>query len=408
MFSIYQKNKSIADARVYPARSNSNKTKFKRSLNLNYPNSMRKILKKLHLYLAITLCIPLVLQGITGLIMVFQHEISNYQLHTKHVFASGEIQAPSKIIISALTQVPEGSKVNSIKLPIAEKSPAVVRLTKKIEEKKSIFEVVADPVSLEIIEVKNPENDFFKNLKKFHSSLFIPGQTGKNIVGTFGLVMLFMVISGLVIWWPKKITFKRAMTFKFSSTGKQFHRDLHSAVGFWTSLIIFITSFAGVYLAFTPQTTATILAIFPGKDLKKSANEMVIDPGSSFLTIDELADFAAQKVSSDDKLLSINFPMKPEQPFRINFVPKNYEDGEPIITVFIDQYWQRILEVRDPKNYSLGEKIIAWQHSIHAGEGLGYLWKITVFLTGFLPLLFSITGISLWLIKRKSKKLKAA
>ncbi len=408
MFSIYQKNKSIADARVYPARSNSNKTKFKRSLNLNYPNSMRKILKKLHLYLAITLCIPLVLQGITGLIMVFQHEISNYQLHTKHVFASGEIQAPSKIIISALTQVPEGSKVNSIKLPIAEKSPAVVRLTKKIEEKKSIFEVVVDPVSLEIIEVKNPENDFFKNLKKFHSSLFIPGQTGKNIVGTFGLVMLFMVISGLVIWWPKKITFKRAMTFKFSSTGKQFHRDLHSAVGFWTSLIIFITSFAGVYLAFTPQTTATILAIFPGKDLKKSANEMVIDPGSSFLTIDELADFAAQKVSSDDKLLSINFPMKPEQPFRINFVPKNYEDGEPIITVFIDQYWQRILEVRDPKNYSLGEKIIAWQHSIHAGEGLGYLWKITVFLTGFLPLLFSITGISLWLIKRKSKKLKAA
>jgi len=369
---------------------------------------MRKILKKLHLYLAITLCIPLVLQGITGLMMVFQHEISNYQLHAKHVFASGKIQAPSKIIISALTHVPEGSKVNFIKLPIAEKSPAVVRLTKKIEEEKSIFEVAVDPVSLEVAEVTNPETDFFKNLKKFHSSLFIPGQTGKNIVGTFGLVMLLMIISGLVIWWPKKITFKRAMTFKFSSTGKQFHRDLHSAIGFWASIIIFITSFAGVYLAFTPQTTATILAIFPGKDLKKSATEMAIDSGSSFLTIDEIADLAAQKVSSDDKLLSINFPTKPEQPFRVNFVPKNYEDGEPVITVFIDQYWQRILEVRDPKNYSLGEKIIAWQHSIHAGEGLGYLWKITVFLTGFLPLLFSITGISLWLIKRKSKKLKAA
>jgi uncharacterized iron-regulated membrane protein len=368
---------------------------------------MRKILKKLHLYLAIILCIPLVLQGITGLIMVFQHEISNYQLHTKHVFASGEIQAPSKIIISALTQVPEGFEVNFIKLPIAEKSPAVVRLTKKIEEKKSIFEVVVDPVSLEIVEVTNPETNFFKKLKKFHSSLFIQGQAGKNIVGTFGLVMLFLVISGLVIWWPKKITFKRAMTFKFSATGKQFHRDLHSAVGFWTSLIIFITSFAGVYLAFTPQTTSTILAIFPGKDLKKSASEMAIDPNSSLFTIDEITKLAAQKVSSDDKLLSINFPMKSKQPFRVNFVPKNYEDGEPVITVFIDQYWQRILEVRDPKNYSLGEKIIAWQHSIHAGEGLGYLWKITVFLTGFLPLLFSITGISLWLIKRKNKKLKA-
>ena len=369
---------------------------------------MRKILKKLHLYLAIILCIPLLLQGITGLIMVFQHEISNSQLRAKHVFASGEIQAPSKIIISALTQVPEGLKVNFIKLPIAEKSPAIVRLTKKIAEEKSIFEVVVDPVSLEVVEVKNPENDFFKNLKKFHSSLFIPGQIGKNIVGTFGLVMLFMVMSGLVIWWPKKITFKRAMTFKFSSTGKQFHRDLHSAVGFWTSLIILITSFAGVYLAFTPQTTATILAIFPGKDLKKSANEMAIDPGLSFLTIDELADLAAKNISSDAKLLSVNFPTKPEQPFRINFAPKNYEDGEPIITVFVDQYWQRVLEVRDPKNYSLGEKIIAWQHSIHAGEGLGYLWKITVFLTGFLPLLFSITGISLWLIKRKNKKMKAA
>ena len=41
---------------------------------------------------------------------------------------------------------------------------------------------------------------------------------------------------------------------------------------------------------------------------------------------------------------------------------------------------KEIIEKRDPKTFSIGEKIIVWQHAFHAGEGFGLKWQIPVFL----------------------------
>jgi uncharacterized iron-regulated membrane protein len=40
---------------------------------------------------------------------------------------------------------------------------------------------------------------------------------------------------------------------------------------------------------------------------------------------------------------------------------------------------------------------------LHGGEGLGPIWKFLVFLTGFLPLIFVVTGLTMWLKKRKAR-----
>jgi uncharacterized iron-regulated membrane protein len=60
--------------------------------------------------------------------------------------------------------------------------------------------------------------------------------------------------------------------------------------------------------------------------------------------------------------------------------------------------------VLDPRKFSIGERILAWQHALHAGEALGGAWKILVFLSGLLPPLFVFTGISMWWIKRGRRK----
>ena len=75
-----------------------------------------------------------------------------------------------------------------------------------------------------------------------------------------------MAISGLILWWPKKGNLRRAITFKFSSAGKKFHRDLHSSIGFWTAILLLITSFSGIYLAFPQGTGNFITAIFSGQN----------------------------------------------------------------------------------------------------------------------------------------------
>ena len=363
---------------------------------------MAKTLKKIHRYLGLVLCIPLVLQGLVGATLVFQKEISAMLLRQNHVFVEGEMQSPRRLIEVAQPKMPEGFVASLVKIPAEENSPAVIRFTKN-GEKTLMLEALIDPVSCEVLKIKNPETDFFRLIRKFHTSLFISGENGKTAVGIFGFVLLFMGLSGLVLWWPKKGNLQRALTFKFASKGKKFHRDLHGAVGFWFLLPLMVVSFAGVYLTFTPATSAVILSIFSGQDLRATAAEFKVEPQKNALTFDSVVSLATSAVEADEKLLSINLPAKPNQPYRVNFAPKNYRDGEPSITVFVDQFEQKIIEKRDPNFYASGEKIIAWQHALHTGEGFGIVWKITVFLVGFLPLLFSFTGIVLWLKKKKER-----
>jgi uncharacterized iron-regulated membrane protein len=77
------------------------------------------------------------------------------------------------------------------------------------------------------------------------------------------------------------------------------------------------------------------------------------------------------------------------------------------VTVFVDPWTRQIVKTFDPREYSAGETVIGWQHALHSGDGAGPLWKLLVFVVGFLPLLFSITGVWMWWLKR-AQRLAAA
>jgi uncharacterized iron-regulated membrane protein len=49
-------------------------------------------------------------------------------------------------------------------------------------------------------------------------------------------------------------------------------------------------------------------------------------------------------------------------------------------------------------------RILAWQHALHAGEGFGWIWKGLVALAGLLPLLFAVTGVAIWWMKRRNRR----
>ena len=41
--------------------------------------------------------------------------------------------------------------------------------------------------------------------------------------------------------------------------------------------------------------------------------------------------------------------------------------------------------------------------ALHFSVGMGGVWTFLVFLTGLLPLLFAITGLNIWWLKRRAR-----
>ena len=76
----------------------------------------------------------------------------------------------------------------------------------------------------------------------------------------------------------------------------------------------------------------------------------------------------------------------PDQPIRLAFARGDQHRVAPSITVLVDPFSRRIVSVIDPSDFNAGETWLAWQRAMHAGAGLGPVWKALVFLVGLLPL----------------------
>ena len=58
----------------------------------------------------------------------------------------------------------------------------------------------------------------------------------------------------------------------------------------------------------------------------------------------------------------------------------------------------------DPQTMSTGERIIAWQRTLHYGIGLGGGYKFLVFVSGVIIPLFATTGFLMWWLKRRNRR----
>src|SRR5690606_36387161 len=262
-----------------------------------------------------------------------------------------------------------------------------------------------DPVSLQVLETQQAMTGWVRFFHDLHGRLLIPGGTGREIVGWLGIAMLVLGCSGLVNWWPRQGQWKSAFTIRRGAKGLRLHRDLHGAVGIWTLLIFMLVDFTGVYLAFPQQTGAAINAIFPGRDMRAAMFQARVEPvpGATPVGLREAVDLARQSVP-DARFLNAFLPTRPNQAIRIGMVRGDHEDGAPVVTVLIDPWRGRVMDVFDPKTMSAGEAIIAWQRALHYGTGLGGLYKFLVFVSGVIIPLFAVTGVFMWWIKRRNRR----
>ena len=106
---------------------------------------------------------------------------------------------------------------------------------------------------------------------------------------------------------------------------------------------------------------------------------------------------AARAVVPDGSVRLVGFPGRPDQAFRIALLRPGDVVGQPLTTAFVDPWSARVVELRDPRTYSLGERVLAWQHAIHAGQGLGGVWRSLVVISGLLPPFLVITELKLGL-----------
>ena len=94
-------------------------------------------------------------------------------------------------------------------------------------------------------------------LVSLHESL-LSGMIGQVANGIGGLSVALLCITGLVLWWPGILHWKRGLTLDWTGSLARVNWDLHNVLGFWCFLFVFLWSVSGVYFVFPNLFNAAV------------------------------------------------------------------------------------------------------------------------------------------------------
>jgi uncharacterized iron-regulated membrane protein len=359
----------------------------------------RRALLKVHLWTALLLAIPIVIIGISGSALLLQREILRASVPA--AMAPGTPHRIEDIIAAARrSPPPHGGSVSLVQLAETSSRPVAVRFV-PAHAGAPDFDLYIDPVSLrvlgqdEVVE-RGPVLAFIIGV---HAFLMMPPHIGLPFVGWMGVVMVFMGISGLVLWWPKKRAWRRAFLVRRGARGLALHLDLHHAAGIWGLVVFLAVALSGIYLTFPETVVAGAKRVLPMGIGSGAVTQSYARPNRP-IDADEAVALATSAIP-EARAISVQLPDDPDTPYVVTLETTGYGAKAPPILATIDAGTGEVSYVDDPRTYAVGNRILNLQHAIHFGVGLGPVWMVLVFLSGLLPLLLAVTGITIWWKRRR-------
>jgi uncharacterized iron-regulated membrane protein len=364
------------------------------------PNSFRRGLQTVHLWLGLILAIPIIIIGVTGSVLLLEREL--LVLEIPAATATGTHQSLARIIEAAKSAAPEGMAMGRV--DVREGAPVAVRFSTGGRSQRTVA-VYVDPVSLDVLGPPNPVGrvPLMTSFQRVHEYLWMPGFIGLRLVGYMGLAMTFMGISGLILWWPRGGSWRNAFLMRRGARGVRFHLDLHHVAGFWGSAVLLIVSISGLYLTFPETYSAVLSAMIP------PAAGSSVEPAPGSLTMAGPVDpdgaiAIANSAVPDAKAVAVEFPGRDGEPVVVTMEASGLAPTIPPIVVTLDPKTAAITLIDDPRRYGLKDRLLNWSYAIHFAVGLPWIWKGLVFLSGLLPLLLAITGASIWWLRRRAPR----
>ena len=205
-----------------------------------------QFLFNLHLILSIIFAVPLLVIGVTGAILSYQHELEEIiNLNSVKVEKTGEMLSVEKILQSFSEQT-------------GIKQPARLVLPKSENEAIKIYAsnsdaYLVDPYTAQIIG-KDYGFAFVRTVMSLHRNLGFAltgnktaGEVGKQIVGASTVAMIVLVISGVWLHFPRlKQKFSAAVTPNFKLKKYALFHNLHTSLGALSAVIYLVICLTGL------------------------------------------------------------------------------------------------------------------------------------------------------------------
>jgi sulfite reductase (NADPH) flavoprotein alpha-component len=377
---------------------------------------IKAALHQIHSIAGLVLALLLALIALTGAIMSFEDEIGDYL--NSGIMQVAPRQAPALMPDELVARLKAGQDLGKVSAVTLSSDPAAavrVRFARD-EQGARPTSLYVDPYDARVLGAPRGE-EFFATVRRLHRWLLIPGDVkgwGRQITGIAALGLIVMLISGLVLRWPRRAgSVKMWLKPNLGLSGRGLHRSLHAVIGTWVLPVYLVMTLTGLWYSFDwykdgvvwllsrPHVAAAKMqpkmsAKAPrAADRAEPAQPVGFDRAWTMLQHEEGKHFSRA-------LLTL--PAGPGTVIRIRSWPKDSTLDTTRDEFRVDAVTGQVISAERYADKTLGEKIIANVLDIHRGAFLGWPGKLAFMIAAALMPLFSVTGILLYLSRRRLRR----
>jgi uncharacterized iron-regulated membrane protein len=401
---------------------------------------MRRYLYLLHLWIGISLGAYFSLMGLTGSTLVFKTEIETalapdlYRVSVPH----NPTRQPLDGLISAFRQSHPGVTAFSVQLPQENDASIVFKYIPATpanwrgptinpfspveplasQGRHDRHELFVDPYTGATLGEHLVGGTFFYLVHNLHAHLLLEGY-GYTFHTYAVLVLAALVASGLWLWWPSSKHFRKQLKartrIKFSANIKRIVVDLHHAAGFYAFAVLFtIVVTASLHFwpgpaeaLFSAIATMTRRAPQPSQGASLAPPVTCGQPGSNTSQASPYADMYRRAHLALPALSVLQFDIDPENTVVSLGSRSDHLVAPRLTTVTFCTVGGQVERMDTPASTAVDARLDAWVMFVHFGQwGRGLLYYVVKsiwFAVGFCPLTLFVSGVMMYLNKRRAR-----
>jgi uncharacterized iron-regulated membrane protein len=373
--------------------------------------TLRKLVFWLHFIAGCTAGVVILIMSLTGTILMYERQILEL-VDGYHIPASA--QTP-RLGLEALAAKTSGSVPGTALTALALDSDPEAAVVLSFGREATRY---ANPYTGEVLgEGAVHFRDFFHWITELHRWLALAGEsreTGKAVTGAACLVFLFLVLSGLYLWWPRRLTWhfvKRLVAFDRRLTGRARNWNWHNVFGFWACLPLLFIILTGLIMAY-PWASNLLYSLTgnpvpppregPGGRNRGGKPEVVP------LTGLDRAVAAAQSRYPDWQSLMVRLPSSAKAPVSISVTDSHRGRPDRRLQLNFQLTTGELVSEEKFSDHNLGRQLRLWSRWVHTGEAGGFLGQTLAGLAAFSGAVLVWTGLAMsWQRFRRRKVAKS-
>jgi uncharacterized iron-regulated membrane protein len=368
---------------------------------------LRSLLFWLHLTAGIAVAAIILIMSVTGVALTYQRQMQ-YWADTRHFRAA---PAPGQ------SPLPTPDLVASVEAALSTTAP--VQITTVTWRAAPSLPVAlgagsrtyyANPYTGELYGEGTGQRmrTFFSSMVGWHRWLALEGDrraTGRAVTGAANLIFLFIVVSGLYLWWPRSLRWARVrQTIWFRRGLPSGARDFnwHNTLGFWSAIPLAIVVYSGVVISYPWASNSVYRLVGEAPPARTQARASTpVRPESQAPArpgrVENLDDLAAtaKTVARDWQILSARLPARAGDP--LAFTIDRGDGGQPHLRgiLTLDAATGATLSWAPFSDQSPGRQLRSLLRFAHTGEAGGVLGQTLAGAVSAAGVVLVYTGVAL-------------